>query len=522
MGKINLLDCTLRDGGYINDWNFGNAQIKNIIKKLCMTGIDYIEVGFLKNVVYDPDKTLFPDIETAEKLLTDISDKTKFVVMVDMSSPVPIDTIPSYNGGLIDGIRVIFKKNKLSDGFCYCDQLLKKGYRVFANFVSTDSYSDKEFIEAIELFNKIRPTGVTIVDTFGSIKRKQFRRLLMLADNNLNPDIMLCYHAHNNLQQAMSNAEYMAEMNLKRQIIIDACVFGMGRGAGNLNLELFAEYMNENMGTSYHIPPMLEIMDENLSVFYRTKFWGYSLPLYLSASLSLHPNYAIYYAEKNTLPTYHFYELLKTISDEDKYVFTRETAEKYYREFFKNFVDDSEAIKQLEKEFAGKEVLLIAPGKSIIDYADRIKSYYSQHRKVVLLNFFKDDFLADYIFVSNMRRFNRQISFPNCRIIATSNISENIKSDYIVNFVSYTGNKSELFDNSGLMLLRLLSKIGVKKIYIAGMDGYSSDYGKNYFDSSFEATHLSVADYRNQMIKNELNEIATQINLTFITPSAYQ
>ena len=83
---------------------------------------------------------------------------------------------------------------------------------------------------------------------------------------------MLAYHAHNNLQQAFGNAEALVEMNLKRDLIIDACVFGMGRGAGNLNLELFAEYMNENYDTHYKIEPMLEIMDEYLNDIYKNKF----------------------------------------------------------------------------------------------------------------------------------------------------------------------------------------------------------------------------------------------------------
>ena len=85
---------------------------------------------------------------------------------------------------------------------------------------------------------------------------------------------MLAYHAHNNLQQAFGNAEALVEMNLKRDILIDACVFGMGRGAGNLNLALFAEHMNENYDKHYQIEPMLEIMDEYLNDIYKAKFWG--------------------------------------------------------------------------------------------------------------------------------------------------------------------------------------------------------------------------------------------------------
>lgn len=80
-----------------------------------------------------------------------------------------------------------------------------------------------------------------------------------------------------------------------------------------MNLELFAEYMNENYDTKYRIEPMLEIMDEYLNDIYKSKFWGYSLPLYLSASLGCHPNYAIYLAEKDSLTEKSFRELLRGI-----------------------------------------------------------------------------------------------------------------------------------------------------------------------------------------------------------------
>ena len=189
------------------------------------------------------------------------------------------------------------------------------------NFVSTDQYSDGEFIAGLEKFRVLHPYGITIVDTFGMIKRKAFTRLVMLADNNLDEDVVLCYHAHNNLQQAFENAQTMVEMNLRRDISIDACVFGMGRGAGNLNLELFAGFMNDNYGTNYQIAPMLEIMDEYLESFYHDKFWGYSLPLYLSASFACHPNYAIFLAGKQTLSARALREILQSISEEDKIIF---------------------------------------------------------------------------------------------------------------------------------------------------------------------------------------------------------
>ena len=262
MSRVFLLDCTLRDGGYVNNWAFGEETIKGFCRKIAQTGIEILEVGFIKGDVYDANKSVFPDVQSIASVIQPKAEGLKYVGMLDMSAPIPLDRIVPYDGTSIDGIRVIFKKDKLELAYEYCKRIQELGYFISVNFVGTDLYTDKEFIEGIEKFNSLHPYAMSIVDTFGLIKRKHFLRLAYLADNNMAEDVILAYHAHNNLQQAFGNAEALIEMNLKRDLIVDACVFGMGRGAGNLNLELFAEFMNENYGTHYKIEPMLEIMDE--------------------------------------------------------------------------------------------------------------------------------------------------------------------------------------------------------------------------------------------------------------------
>ena len=229
MGKVYLLDCTLRDGGYVNDWRFGAKAIKEIGRKLAQTGIEIFEVGFIKGDTYDPDRAVYPDVAHITPMIQPKDTKMKYVGMVDMSAPIPLDRIPPCDGTSIDGIRVIFKKSKIHEAYEYCKKIQELGYFICVNFVGTDLYTDKEFIEGIELFNQLKPFAVSIVDSFGLIKRKQFLRMVYLADNNLADGIALAYHAHNNLQQAFGNAEALVEMNLKRDLIIDACGFGMGR-----------------------------------------------------------------------------------------------------------------------------------------------------------------------------------------------------------------------------------------------------------------------------------------------------
>ncbi len=522
MGKVHLLDCTLRDGGYINNWAFGEYAIKGIIKKLENTGIEMIEVGFMRPCEYNVDQSLFPTIESFKNVITDKKPNVTYVGMIDMGNPVPIESIPINDGTSVDGLRVIFKKSKMKDAYGYCQALKEKGYKVFVNFVNTDQYSDKEWADGIKYFAPIKADGVTIVDTFGTIKRTQFINLVKVADKVLQKGVMLCYHAHNNLQQAFSNAEAMVEMKLKRDIVIDACVFGMGRGAGNLNLELFAEFLNDFYRTKYRIPPMLEIMDEYLSSFYREKFWGYSLPLYVSARWNAHPNYAIYFAEKNDLPVRAFDEIFDGISNEDKIVFDAKKAEKYYQEYLEKYVDDRSVMEQLTNAFADKKILLIAPGSSINQNFDKIKELSNKDDVVVILiNFYDARFNADYVFCSNMRRVSKIPEAMRGKMIVTSNVAKTLDAKCVVNFASYTSQRNEIYANGGLMALKVVNKAGVKEIFVAGMDGYSDERVNDYFDKNMKLERFSNAELKNKLICEELDELSKFLTVKFITPTKY-
>ena len=522
MRKIYLLDCTLRDGGYVNDWKFGRDAIRGISQKISQTGIDIFEVGFIKGDTFDPDVSVFPDIQSIAGMIEPKSPRLRYVGMIDMSKPIPLDRIIPYDGRSVDGIRVIFKKDKIDEAYEYCKRIQELGYFISVNIVSTDLYSDAELIEVIDRFNKLKPFAVSIVDTFGLIKRKQFLKMVYLFDSNLKSDICLAYHAHNNLQQAFGNAEALVEMNLRRDIVIDACIFGMGRGAGNLNLELFAEYMNENFDTDYKIEPMLEIMDEYLNNIYKTRFWGYSIPLYLSASAGVHPNYSIYLAEKGSLTVKSFNEILRSIPDSDKIRFSKDIAEKYYLEYMDNYIDDKDEITRLSSEIKGRNVIVLCPGKNLYAGKEQVLSYIKANDCVIFAaNFLAEDFKPNYIFSSNMRRFSKMQNKSDAKCIITSNMKEATQKDYVLNYSSYTSEFADIVDNSALMLLKLLLACGVSNFAIAGMDGYVTGTQNVYYNEDLRYDYSSKAEIRNELISKELQSFAKSAKLTFITPSLY-
>lgn len=285
MRSVKLLDCTLRDGGYIIDWMFGKKNIQSVLCELSEAGIDYIECGFLKDCDENTDKTFFPSPDLLPANLN-------CTLMVNFGE-YPIERFSECSNKNVK-IRVAFKKPKQKEALEYIKALVNMGWCVFANPMSTNTYSEAELASLIEEINKIKPYGISIVDTLGNMYQDDVREIFEFIDSRLAEGIALGFHSHNSLQLSFSNAKALLKMDINREIIIDCCVYGMGRGAGNLCTELILPYLNDNYGTDYKILPVLKIMDECINPIYVKTPWGYSTPYCIAAVHGCHPNYATY------------------------------------------------------------------------------------------------------------------------------------------------------------------------------------------------------------------------------------
>lgn len=158
MAERQLLDCTLRDGGYINDWNFGHANIIEIFRRLVSSGVDYIEIGFLdQRRSFDINRTIMPDTQSANKIFAGI-DKGNAVVlaMIDYGT-CDIENLQSCQDTFIDGIRVIFKEHLRDEALAFCAKVQRLGYKVFAQMVSVTTYTDEALREYAECCNRVKP-----------------------------------------------------------------------------------------------------------------------------------------------------------------------------------------------------------------------------------------------------------------------------------------------------------------------------------------------------------------------------
>lgn len=298
MSKIKILDCTLRDGGYVNNWDFGCKNIDKIISNLVCANIDYIECGFIKSDEYLKDKTFFNSFNQIGSTILETK-KTMFCLMINYGE-VPIECIPnSFSENFI--IRVVFKKNKRMEAIEYSKKLMDMGYKVALNPMNTIGYSTEELFALIKLVNNLNPYIFTIVDTNGEMKKSDVLSQFYILDKNLNSNIKLGFHSHNNLKLSFSNAISLLEQNTERELIIDSSVLGIGRGAGNLCTEVLAEYLNDYYKGEYNLFSILELVDECINPIFKAKPWGASVHYYLSASNSCHPNYATFLLDKKEM-----------------------------------------------------------------------------------------------------------------------------------------------------------------------------------------------------------------------------
>jgi len=530
MNKINILDCTLRDGGYVNKFNFDDSHMSNIIKQLNHANIDIVECGFLdKKISKESNTSRFKSIDILNNLLskTDLTNSLN-VAMVEYGNydVYSLPFVNDSNKNEIKGIRYSFRKSDHTKIFDEVKAILEKGYKLFIQPIATELYTDIEIIDFMNNCNNHKITAFYIVDTHGSMLRDNFRRLYYLIDNNLRKDIKLGFHSHNNLQLSYSNAIDFIEVASKndREIVIDSSIYGMGRGAGNLNTELLADYLNNNFNTNYNIDFLLEVVDDYLSAIKKENEWGYSLEHFLSATQKCHPNYASFLINTKNLSILEIKNLLQLLPSDEKREYNKEVIEKIYISHKEKATLD---IKDLPSTFFEKPTLLLASGNSVVERQNDVLTKIKENSLQVLgLNHISKLIKSDYVFFSNQARYNEfSDSISTEKLIVTSNIKvkSNHNNCYVLDFKSLFNFENQNIDNVAVLALNLFVKNNTKNIFIAGLDGYKSNQNENYAYQEYNrvVNEEALNEINNDLI-SAIKKLSQKMHISYITPSLFK
>ena len=512
---LKLLDCTLRDGGYINGWKWGFKRACEIVRELVKAKVDMVEVGFLRNVsTYNPDITVCSRIEELNYILPENYGNTMFSAMA-MRSNYDISKLKPYGGHGIEMIRITAHDYDIESGLKFAYQVKEKGYKLSINPINIMGYSDEQILWILKQVNIIQPYQFSIVDPFGSMKRRDLDRIVSLVDNNLDENIRVALHLHENMSLSCALAQEFVDKHLKRPVALDGSLMGMGRIPGNLPVELIADYLNDYTDANYDIDYLMDAIQDYISPLKGDAEWGYTPAYFLPARFNLHRNYAEHYLKKGDLTIRDINHILSHIERSKATVFDRKYADNLYERYQMHQIDDNDSRERLKKQLKKRSLLVIAPGATINLYRDLIQSTIEEKVSVVIaVNFVPQDYKTDYVFFSNNKRFLKIEEFP-CKVIATSNLPEK-NVDYYIDYNSLTDVLNQGC-NSLIMLLKLLSQMEVTKVLLAGADGYKKDE-VNYYSSNFRSYTNHDAHF-NQEVSETIHNL--DINVDFLTPSEY-
>ena len=529
MNSIKVLDVTLRDGGCVNDFNFGQVYMEQILAAQEASGVEMVEMGYLDdNKGSLQGRTQWKTSEAIyETLMKTKKPGVTYLAIMDYGK-FNVDTLPQRSDKSIDGIRVAFHKKNMRDIPAIGRKIMDKGYNFYIQPMITMRYSDREILDLIEMINNelSDASACYIVDSFGEMRPNDLHRLLNIVDNNLVPTMTIGFHSHNNLQMSYSNACSMLQFPTNRDLMLDSSIMGMGKGAGNLNSELLLEHLNLYYGKKYNVSPLLEVMDKVLNQLHSEFYWGYAPEYYLSSANHCTPSYASHFYNKHQLPIDQVGELLGMIAEDKKISFDKNYAEEIWRKFNeRKQVDDAGVVAEMTTIFANQKVLLIAPGKSIITHRQEIESIIHQEGVISIGLNLTESFDVDYLITTRQDVYESAVEAGKA-VITTSNVSKGARGKVkILNYKNWIDiSDGRTHDSSAVISLNLLKACGVKEVMLAGFDGFDVNINENYSDPNLRRpVSVEQVNRRNAFYKRFIDELAsTGIRISFITPSKYE
>jgi len=531
MSNVKLLDCTLRDGGRIIDCAFQDDVIRRITNGLVDAKIDIIELGFLRDsskVNYKGNSTFFTDVEQISKFIGNRG-HSEFVAFIDFGM-FNFSSLKPFDGSSIDGIRLGFTKtdyvNSYDSLISAFDKVKECGYKLYVQGVNSLNYSDREMLDLIETVNKVKPAGFGIVDTYGAMYIDDVMRLYNLIDHNLDKDVAIDFHSHNNFQLSFSFAQEIVKLSRGvRKIIIDATLNGMGKGAGNLNTELITDYLIRKMNYDYNFESILDNIDCNIVGMIEKEHWGFSTASFMSGIYKSHPNNVIYLLQKFRLDTNGIKNILSMMNDKERQQYDYDKLDSLYKKYLETRYDDTKEICDLKKIFENNSVLILAPGNTIKTHSSQINDYIKAKTPIVVSLNFVSDYKDAFVFWANKKRYETLQNSNASKVILTSDIKPR-NNEIIVSYYGLFDDSNKVYESSFPMLLNLLKKLNVKSIAIAGMDGYVSHSQEDYFDKTLLLSNKKRdSKASNEEMFNFLKKYVKTLkkcDFEFITPSIFK
>ncbi|MFY3790801.1 aldolase catalytic domain-containing protein [Ureibacillus sp. MALMAid1270] len=287
--NVKIIDCTIRDGGLVNNWDFTVEFVQDLYNGLNDAGVEYMEIGYKNSPALlkatEPNPWRFLDDDFLKQIIE--KKKTKLSALVDIGRVDPNDILPREES-ILDMIRVACYVREVDKGLELVQMFHDLGYETSLNIMALSSVPEQQLIEAFDMVRESPVDVVYIVDSFGSLDPNDIEHQVNKFQA-LIPNKQLGIHTHNNLQLAFANTLTAMRNGV---VYLDSSLYGMGRAAGNCHTELLVGYIKK---TTYEIKPLLKVIEEHMLNMRETWEWGYIIPYMISGILNEHPRVAMAY-----------------------------------------------------------------------------------------------------------------------------------------------------------------------------------------------------------------------------------
>jgi 4-hydroxy 2-oxovalerate aldolase len=294
--EIKVLDCTVRDGGLMNDHNFPLEFVQAIYAADCAAGVDYMEMGYKGMAsMYPREKYGAWKFCTEDDMRRAVGEKkgpTKISVMADAERTNYNSDIPPRDKSVVDLIRVATYIHQIPSALEIVNDAHDKGYETALNIMAVSTVPESELESALEIIVQSPVKILYVVDSFGTLYSEQIRGLVQRFQKFTKPaGKEIGIHTHNNLQLAFANT---IEAIVLGANYVDASIAGLGRGAGNCPLELALSFLHN---PKFKMRPILEAIQNTVEPHREALRWGFAIPYMLTGYLNQHPKAAMQFME---------------------------------------------------------------------------------------------------------------------------------------------------------------------------------------------------------------------------------
>jgi len=305
---IKVFDCTIRDGGLVNNFQFTDEFVKGVYDTCVKAGIDYMEIGKNNSPTLMSEKEFgawnFCKEEDIRKIVGENNTNTKIAVMSDIGRVVKDELLPA-SESVVDMVRIATYIHQIPAAIELIEDAHAKGYETTVNIMAISKSFDTELDEVLEALSKTPVDIIYIADSFGSFYPEQINKLtqkyVKVARNN---GKQVGIHAHNNIQLAYANT---IESMMYGTSFLDVTISGLGRGAGNCPMELLIGFLKN---PKYNLVPVLEFIETYIVPLEKELDWGYSIPYMITGQLNEHPRSAMKARDEGDTKYTEFYKNL--------------------------------------------------------------------------------------------------------------------------------------------------------------------------------------------------------------------